>query len=117
MNIRLSYSRKKNTGPLNPESMQPSGIVILSFSMSPQLLGGKNKIRFLKNGVWGGGWIVDEEAVKEHRLMGFKKLYSTKLSMSPKYSLISEFSCCFLSDEERKWIGREVVEEAINNGL
>ena len=64
-----------------------------------------------------GEWIDNEEAVKKHILMGFEKLYSTKMSMSSWQSPISEFSCYFLTEEESAWIGREVVEEDVKNGL
>ena len=33
------------------------------------------------------------------------------------HSPISEFSCCFLSEVEKEWIGREVVDEDVRNGL
>ena len=75
----------------------------------------RNKIRCLKNSV--GEWIVDTDAVKKHILMGFEKLYTTELSLSQWQSPISDFSCCFLSEEESAWVGREVVEEDVKNGL
>ena len=66
--------------------------------------------------MWGE-WIVDTDAVKKHILMGFEKLYTTELSLSQRQSPISDFSCCFLSEEESAWVGREVVEEDVKNGL
>ena len=36
--------------------------------------------------------------------------------MSYANSLVSNFSCCFFS-EERNWIGREVVDEEIREGF
>ena len=75
----------------------------------------RNKIRCLRNSV--GEWIDNEEAVKKHILMGFEKLYSIETSMSSWQSPISEFSCCFLIEEESTWIGIEVVEEDVKNGL
>ena len=59
----------------------------------------RNKTRCLKDGI--GEWIVEEEAVKEHILNGFKRLYSTGLEMSRSYSLVSEFSGSFLFEEEK----------------
>ena len=70
---------------------------------------------FLKPTFWY--ILVEERAAKEHILRGFKKLYSTSMCMSHRSSLISEFSCCFLFEEEKEWIGREVVEEDVRNGL
>ena len=75
----------------------------------------RNKIRCMKDG--SREWIVEEEAVKEHILRRFKKLYSTGMCISHRSSPISEFSCCFLSEEEKEWIGREVVDEDVRNGL
>lgn len=62
-------------------------------------------------------WIDNEKAIKKHIFMGFEKLYSTETSMSSWQSPISEFSCCFLIEEESAWIGREEVEEDVKNGL
>ena len=50
----------------------------------------RNKIRCLKNSV--GEWIDNEEVVKKHILVGFEKLYSTKMCMSSRQSSISEFA-------------------------
>ena len=75
----------------------------------------RNKIRCLKDGM--GEWIIEEEAVKEHILNGFKKLYSTGLEMSHIFSPVSEFVGSFLSEEERNWMGREVSDEYVRTGL
>lgn len=75
----------------------------------------RNKIRCLKDGI--GEWIVEEEAVKEHILNGFKRLYSMGLEMSHSYSPVSEFSGSFLFEEEKNWMGREVSDEDVRNGL
>ena len=58
-----------------------------------------------------------EEAVKKHILVGFEKLYSTEMCMSSRQSPISEFTCCFLTEEESDWIGRDVTEEEVKDGL
>ena len=75
----------------------------------------RNKIRCLKDGI--GEWIVEEEVVKEHILNGFRKLYSTKLEMSYNFSLVSEFTGSFLSEEGRNWMGREAFDEDVRTGL
>ena len=49
--------------------------------------------------------------------MGFEELYSTEMCMSSRQSLISEFACCFLTEEERDWIGRDVTVEEVKDGL
>ena len=64
-----------------------------------------------------GEWIIEEEAVKEHILNGFKKLYSTGLEMSYRCSVVSEFSGSFLSEADRSWMGREVSDEDVRSGL
>ena len=83
--------------------------------MSTIVMRQRNKIRCLKNSV--GEWIDNEEAVKKHILVRFEKLYSTEMYMSSRQSPISEFACCFLIEEERDWIGRDVMEEEIKDGL
>ena len=75
----------------------------------------RNKIRCLKDNM--GEWIVEEEAVKEHILNGFKRLYSTDLEMSFRSSHVAEFSGSFLTEVDRNWMGREVTEEDVRNGL
>ena len=75
----------------------------------------RNKIRCLKDNM--GEWIVEEEAVKEHILNGFKKLYSTDLEMSYRSSHVAEFSGSFLTKVDRNWMGREVTDEDVRNGL
>ena len=62
-------------------------------------------------------WIIKEEAVKEHILNGFRKLYSMGLEMSYIFSPVSEFVGSFLSEEERNWMGREVSDEYVRTGL
>ena len=75
----------------------------------------RNKIRFLKDGM--GEWIIEEEAMKEYILNGFRKLYSTDLEMLYRESTVSEFSRSFLIEEERNWMGREVLDEDVKGGL
>ncbi|XP_050259653.1 uncharacterized protein LOC126704666 [Quercus robur] len=75
----------------------------------------RNKIRCLKDNM--GEWIVEEEAVQEHILNGFKKLYSTDFEMSYKISQVADFSSSFLTEVDRNWMGREVTDEDVRNGL
>ena len=79
------------------------------FHMNSVVRRQRNKIRCLKDGM--GEWIVEEEAMKEHILNGFMKLYSTGLEMSYRSFAISEFSGSFLSEADRNWMGREVSDE------
>ena len=37
--------------------------------------------------------------------------------MSSRQSLISKFACYFLTKEESDWIGRDVTEEEVKDGL
>ena len=85
------------------------------FHMSTIVRRQRNKISCLKNSV--GEWMDNEEVVKKHILVGFEKLYSTKMCMSSRRSPISKFACCFLTKEERDWIGRDVTEEEVKDGL
>lgn len=64
-----------------------------------------------------GEWIADEKGVKKHILAGFEALYTTGLDMAPISSLISQFSCCYFTEEDQDWIGRVVTEEDVRNGL
>ena len=56
----------------------------------------RNKIRCLKNDM--REWITEEEAVKEHILYGFRKLYTTEFDMSYRDSHVSEFFGTFLTE-------------------
>ena len=75
----------------------------------------RNKIRCLKDSI--GEWIVEEEEVQEHILNGFKKLYSTELEMSCRFSPVTDFSSSFLLEVERNWMGRDITNEDVRNGL
>ncbi|XP_050281743.1 uncharacterized protein LOC126722642 [Quercus robur] len=85
------------------------------FHMNTVVRRHRNKIRCLKDGV--GEWIVEEEAVKEHILKGFMKLYATGFELSYRSFAVSEFSGSFLSEADRSWMGREVVDEDVRSGL
>ena len=71
----------------------------------------RNKIRSIMDG--SGEWLYDGEKIKDHIQQGFSKLYSSELGMVYLDSPISRFSCCFLSEEERDWMGRMVDEDEI----
>ena len=75
----------------------------------------RNKIRCIKDAV--GNWLTDDTEVKEHIRNGFMNLYTTDLSWSTKSSVVSNFSCCFFSDEIRDRIGSEVTMEEIRASL
>ena len=55
--------------------------------------------------------------IKDHIQHGFSKLYSSELGMVYMDSPISNFSCCFLFEEERGWMGRMVDEDEIKAAL
>ena len=55
--------------------------------------------------------------MQEHILNGFKKLYSMDFEMSYRFSPVADFSSSFLSEVERNWMGREVTDEDVRNGL
>ena len=58
-------------------------------------------------------WIYDEVEIKDHIQDGFSKLYTSEMCMASIESLVANFSCCMLSEEERRWMGREVDDEDI----
>ena len=75
----------------------------------------RNKIRCIKDD--RGEWIADEEGVKQHIIAGFEKLYTTGVEKASIASPISNFSCCYLTDEEQTWVGKGVTEEDVKEGL
>ena len=64
-----------------------------------------------------GEWLYDEAKIKDHIQLGFSKLYTTKMYMAQMDSPVAKFSCCFLSEEERGWMGREVDDVEIKDAL
>ena len=75
----------------------------------------RNKIRCIKDAV--GNWLTKENEVKEYIRSGFKNLYTTKLRWSTKFSNVSNFSCCYLTDEDRARINYDVTVEEIRASL
>lgn len=55
--------------------------------------------------------------LKDYIKNGFKKLYMTELNVSSMISDVSEFSCCFLKEEDRLRIDGDVTEEEVRAGL
>ena len=85
------------------------------FHVSTVIRRHRNKIRCIKDD--RGDWIADEEGVKKHILAGFENLYTTGLEKAPIPSLISNFSCFYFTEEDQAWVGREVTEEDVRDGL
>ena len=75
----------------------------------------RNKIRCIKDAV--GNWLTEENEVKEYIRSGFKNLYTTKLRWSTKFSDVSNFSWCYLTDEDRARINYDVTVEEIRASL
>lgn len=61
--------------------------------------------------------MYDENKVKDYIQVGFGKLYTSEKCMSLARSPTFSFSCCFLFEEEKSWIGREVTSEDIRHEL
>ena len=59
----------------------------------------RNKIRCIKDAA--GNWLTEENEIKKHTRLGFKKLYTTELGLSTISSDVSDFSCCCLIEEPR----------------
>lgn len=62
-------------------------------------------------------WLYEEAKIKEHIQCEFSKLYTSELCMAYIRSLVMNFSCCMLSEEERCNMGRKVDEEEIRAAL
>ena len=75
----------------------------------------RNKIKSIQNSV--GEWIMDEEGIKKHILLGFQQLFQTEDQLSPLHSDIESFSCSFLFYEYQVSISRQVTEEEITKGF
>ena len=75
----------------------------------------RNKIRCIMDGT--SKWIYDEVEIKDHIQYGFSKLYTSEMCMASIESPVANFSCCMLSEEERRWMGREVDDEDIRIAL
>ena len=75
----------------------------------------RNKIRCIKDVV--GNWLTEDNEVKEHIRSGFMNLYTIELRWSTKSSDVSNFSCCYFSDEIRARIDSEVTVEEIRASL
>ena len=74
----------------------------------------ENKIKSIKNNL--GEWIIEEEEVKNFILVGYREIYDTSHSFSVRDSDIN-FSCSFLSDEEKELLKKLVTKEEIKRGL
>lgn len=75
----------------------------------------RNKIRCIKDAA--GNWLTEENEIKEHTRLGFKKLYTTKLELSTISSNVFNFSRCYLIDEDRIKINSEVTKKEIRSYL
>ena len=75
----------------------------------------RNKIRCIKDAV--GNWLTKENEVKEYIGSGFKNLYTTELRWSTKSSNVSNFSCYYLTNEDRARIDCDVTVEEIRASL
>lgn len=80
----------------------------LYFHITTMVRRPENKIRCIMDGT--GEWIYDEAKIKEHIQSEFSKLYTLDLCMAYIQSLVTNFSCCMLSKEEKNRMGKEVVD-------
>lgn len=85
------------------------------FHVSTVVRSHKNKIRCIKTS--SKDCISDEEGVKDHILSGFRTLYTMNFCTSSSKSPVSDFSCCYLFQEEEGLISKEVIDEEIRAGL
>ena len=85
------------------------------FHVSTILRGHRNKIRNIKDNL--REWITKEEGVKEFILTRFKLLYTTDLAYSTTSSEVSQFSCCHLSEKNKRNLCSNVSEEEIKTAL
>ena len=77
---------------------------ITFFHVSTLVRRHRNKIRCIKD--VEGNWLTDEVEIKDYIRNGFKKLFMIELNMTSITSDVSEFSCCFLEEEDRTRIDR-----------
>lgn len=75
----------------------------------------RNKIRCLKDAK--GNWLTNEVEIKDYIRNSYKKLYETELIMSSLTSDVSEFSYCFLEEEDSVRIDGGVIKEEVRAGL
>ena len=83
--------------------------------MSTILRGHRNKIRSIKDNL--REWITKEEGVKEFILTRFKLLYTTDFAYSTTSFEVSQFSCCHLSEKNKRNLCSNVSEEEIKTAL
>ena len=75
----------------------------------------RNKIRCVKDD--SRNWLIGEDEIKEHIMAGFRKLYTIEQTVSFMTSDVSNFSYCFLGEEDREKIDGVVTNEEIKLGL
>ena len=75
----------------------------------------RNNIRCIKD--VDGNWLTNEVEIKDYIRNGFKKFYMTDLNVSSMILDVSDFSCCFLEEEDRARIDGDVNEEEIRASL
>lgn len=71
----------------------------------------KNKIRSIKNVV--GEWITNEEEIKNSILSDYQQFFKTELPYCLWALEVKNFSCTFLSEEERINLAGLVSEDEI----
>ena len=62
-------------------------------------------------------WITEEDEVQNFILAGYRKIYETGQSFSSWDLEIENFSCSFLSTEEKEILNKPITEEEIRRGL
>ena len=85
------------------------------FHVSTILRGHRNKIRSIKDNL--REWITKEEGVKEFILTRFKLLYTTDFAYSTTSFEVSQFSCCHLSEKNKRNLCSNFSEEEIKTAI
>lgn len=75
----------------------------------------RNKIKSIKNLV--GEWIIEEDVVKNFIMSGYSEIFETSHLYSTSDPEIENFSCYFLSNEDKELLNALVTKEEIKQGL
>ena len=75
----------------------------------------RNKIKSINTLV--REWIIEEGEVKIFIMSGYREIFETSHLYSTSDTKIENFSCCFLSDEDKELLNAPVTEGEIKLGL
>ena len=89
--------------------------ILLFFHVSTLIRRHRNKIKSIKNLV--GEWLIEEDEVKNFIMSGYREILETSHLYSTSDPEIENFSCCFLSNEDKELLNAPVTKKEIKQGL